>query len=287
MASTDFTKEKTGRLSLPVQTEEEIRREVAIVADREYLRTAATAAATFSGLYLLTGVVDAYLNALPQSPLLVVIGLVCSILSAMAWVLIRHAQRAGRLAQAGRASLMAPVILFLGAAYCMARLYLVRAPVNLVEFMFLLILGGTFLRSRRTLLMYHAVVLGGGAWSVLGILDSTHMVSWWVRIIGALALSWVVHLLMNRQLRASEEARVQDRQHAQECQRLAKDLHEALEQVSTLQGLIPICCYCKRVRNDHGYWEQVESFVRDHSEAEFSHGICPDCMNKLEKDLGE
>lgn len=48
-----------------------------------------------------------------------------------------------------------------------------------------------------------------------------------------------------------------------------------------LKGILPICSNCKRIRTDIGYWEQIEVFIRDHSEAEFSHGICPDCAKKL------
>lgn len=51
--------------------------------------------------------------------------------------------------------------------------------------------------------------------------------------------------------------------------------------VKVLSGMLPICCSCKKIRDDNGYWEQVEVYVRDHSEAEFSHGICPECMEKL------
>ena len=60
-----------------------------------------------------------------------------------------------------------------------------------------------------------------------------------------------------------------------------RDLEEALARVKTLQGLLPICSYCKRVRNDDHYWQQVESYVSDHSDARFSHGICPDCYETV------
>jgi PAS domain S-box-containing protein len=65
------------------------------------------------------------------------------------------------------------------------------------------------------------------------------------------------------------------------------ELQEALAQVKTLSGLLPICANCKRIRNDHGYWESVEVYVRDHSDAEFSHAICPDCMRALYPDFCE
>jgi len=60
-----------------------------------------------------------------------------------------------------------------------------------------------------------------------------------------------------------------------------KNLEHALGEIKTLTGLIPICANCKKVRNDEGYWQQVEVYVRDHSLADFSHSICPDCIEKL------
>ena len=56
-----------------------------------------------------------------------------------------------------------------------------------------------------------------------------------------------------------------------------QELEEALKRVKQLQGLLPICSYCKKIRNDRNYWEQVDAYVASHSEAQFSHGVCPDC----------
>ena len=58
------------------------------------------------------------------------------------------------------------------------------------------------------------------------------------------------------------------------------ELQEALSRVRKLSGLLPICCYCKRVRDDQDYWRQIEHFVSERTEARFSHGICPDCVEK-------
>jgi len=58
-------------------------------------------------------------------------------------------------------------------------------------------------------------------------------------------------------------------------------LAQALEEVRTLRGILPICAICKKIRDDKGYWNQVEEYVSDHTEARFSHGICPDCMDRL------
>ena len=57
-----------------------------------------------------------------------------------------------------------------------------------------------------------------------------------------------------------------------------QELVEALKRVKQLQGLLPICSYCKKIRNDRNYWEQVDAYVASHSEVQFSHGVCPDCF---------
>ncbi len=61
-------------------------------------------------------------------------------------------------------------------------------------------------------------------------------------------------------------------------------MNRALADVQTLRGLLPICAWCKKVRNDGGYWEQIEVYIRDHSAATFSHGICPECMGRIDPD---
>jgi AmiR/NasT family two-component response regulator len=66
-----------------------------------------------------------------------------------------------------------------------------------------------------------------------------------------------------------------------ELRRVNAELLDALAQVRTLSGLLPICASCKKIRDDQGYWHQVEVYIRDHSEARFSHGICPDCAKTL------
>lgn len=66
-----------------------------------------------------------------------------------------------------------------------------------------------------------------------------------------------------------------------ELAKRTEELEHALREVKTLRGFIPICASCKKVRNDQGYWQGVERYLRDHSEAEFTHDICPDCIQKL------
>ncbi|RMG74162.1 MAG: response regulator [Nitrospirae bacterium] len=66
-----------------------------------------------------------------------------------------------------------------------------------------------------------------------------------------------------------------------EKDKLIKQLQEAMKEIKTLSGLIPICASCKKIRDDSGYWKQVEQYIEEHSQAEFSHGLCPDCAKKL------
>ena len=64
-------------------------------------------------------------------------------------------------------------------------------------------------------------------------------------------------------------------------QRVEFDLSAAMAEVKTLRGIIPICSSCKKIRDDQGIWNQIEEYIRDHSEADFTHSICPECMKKL------
>ena len=66
-----------------------------------------------------------------------------------------------------------------------------------------------------------------------------------------------------------------------EREKLIKELQHALTNIKTLQGLIPICANCKKIRDDKGFWNQVESYISQHTNAEFTHGVCPDCAKKL------
>ena len=70
-----------------------------------------------------------------------------------------------------------------------------------------------------------------------------------------------------------------------EREKLITELKDALNEVKTLSGLLPICANCKKIRDDKGYWNQLESYIREHSKAEFSHSICPECAKKLYPEL--
>ena len=79
----------------------------------------------------------------------------------------------------------------------------------------------------------------------------------------------IIHDITERKLATAEK------------ERLITELKQALSEVKTLRGFIPICSNCKKIRDDQGYWNQIEAYISEHSEAAFSHGICPDCIKKL------
>ncbi|GAG76888.1 unnamed protein product, partial [marine sediment metagenome] len=74
-------------------------------------------------------------------------------------------------------------------------------------------------------------------------------------------------------------------QKTKELEEANRELKEAFEKIKTLQGFIPICAHCKKIRNDEGYWQQVETYITERSEVEFSHGLCPECAAKLYPDF--
>jgi hypothetical protein len=93
----------------------------------------------------------------------------------------------------------------------------------------------------------------------------------WVML--AMLLTLVLQLYFNQRVLVAER------------ERLIAEIQEALDSVKTLSGMLPICASCKKIRNDQGYWEQIEKIVSEKSDARFSHSICPDCATKLYPDL--
>jgi ligand-binding sensor domain-containing protein len=95
--------------------------------------------------------------------------------------------------------------------------------------------------------------------------------TWWFRSLLALAFAGLLvmaHRFRVRQLRARERE-------------LTRRVDEAMARVKVLRGLLPMCAWCKKVRDDRGYWNQIEAYLAQHSEADFSHGICPECARRI------
>ena len=71
----------------------------------------------------------------------------------------------------------------------------------------------------------------------------------------------------------------------EEREKLIKELQEAIKEIKTLRGILPLCSFCKKIRDDKGYWEQVDVYIHKHSQADISHGICPECAKEHYPDL--
>ena len=83
------------------------------------------------------------------------------------------------------------------------------------------------------------------------------------------------------ELLARVNSHVELKKSKEKLQALNEELQEKLDKIQKLKGLVPICANCKKIRDDSGYWQEVEGYISDHSETEFSHGLCPDCMQEL------
>ena len=75
--------------------------------------------------------------------------------------------------------------------------------------------------------------------------------------------------------------------YAIERQKLITELEKSRKEIKTLQGLLPMCAWCREIRDDKGYWKSLETYIRENTDAAFTHGICPKCMKKVERELYE
>lgn len=94
------------------------------------------------------------------------------------------------------------------------------------------------------------------------------------------AVDYVTKPFNADELRARVSTHLELKLFRDEQKKLIQDLREALAEVQNLSGLLPICSYCKKIRNDDGYWQKVEQYLSAHSKAQFSHSICPECLEK-------
>jgi len=99
---------------------------------------------------------------------------------------------------------------------------------------------------------------------------------------------YMVKPFNREELQARVKAGIRIVQLQNNLEQRVNELEDALSKVKQLQGLIPICSYCKKIRDDKNYWQQVESYFATHSEARFTHGVCPQCYNEhIEPQMGE
>ena len=144
-----------------------------------------------------------------------------------------------------------------------------------------IIVGG--LRRRRRATAYYAVTalftVAAAAHVLLtsiGVMNARWLVETPITslLISTSILLWTFELAERARVRARHERRTLEEQ----VRRRTSELEQALGEVKTLSGLLPICSHCKRIRDDAGYWGTVESYIRERTDASFTHGICPDCL---------
>jgi hypothetical protein len=109
----------------------------------------------------------------------------------------------------------------------------------------------------------------------IGHIAGIHAGLWALGVLGIFLGARQMRQRLDKQLQAEAER-----------DQLIQDLQNALANVKSLSGLLPICANCKKIRDDKGYWSLVESYIQEHSEATFTHGLCPDCVKKFYPDLG-
>ena len=101
------------------------------------------------------------------------------------------------------------------------------------------------------------------------------------------AVDYVTKPFTPAELLSRVKTHLELKQAKEQLKQNVKELEDALTQVKQLSGLLPICAHCKKIRNDSGYWQQVEVYVENHSEAHFTHGFCPDCIQKHYPDYAD
>jgi hypothetical protein len=153
--------------------------------------------------------------------------------------------------------------------------YLSGGEVSFFVFYFLPIAYVSWYTNRKIAIFFVLVVTGN--WLIVNSLEGTAYSHWFIRYWNAgvrLAAFLIIALafaFIKQQLRQAQQRN--------------QELAAALAEVKRLSGFLPICASCKKIRNDHGSWEQVETYIRDRSEAEFTHSLCPDCVYRLYPDL--
>lgn len=127
---------------------------------------------------------------------------------------------------------------------------------------------GTVFVAELGVMLVLPLVLPGGALLLHAVVDSAVLI--------ALVSPFMVRLEQRRSRAETEAARLAEAQAT-----LVRDLQGALAEVRTLSLLLPICSACKKIRDDQGYWNQIEAYLRMHPAVEFTHGICPECARTL------
>lgn len=102
---------------------------------------------------------------------------------------------------------------------------------------------------------------------------------------GGVIVLVVIVVLLYQYIRTMKKNKIEMVNSYAKMELLNRELQERLNEIKTLSGLLPICAHCKKIRDDEGYWQQLEGYISHHTDAKFSHGICPDCRDKYFPDI--
>jgi hypothetical protein len=261
---------------------DEIRQQVRTDLERQYRRSYRIGFFLMSCLF--SALVPYYLLTYPQPMANTVAGvtgvsvlLLLGLLAALKWDRIppRHYQVMGVL---GIGAVLLPLLVQLG----------LHGPWRLhVEVGLLVLINALAFHTSWYFLGAELVTIGLWLGVCFPILEGGDRINLGIAAVSALVVSFIAHSLVVGLLKSQERLRIQDLTREQEQKRLLTELQRAFEHVQTLRGLVPICAQCKKVRDDRGYWQRVETFVEEHSLAEFTHGLCPDCQGQLEQEFEE
>lgn len=166
----------------------------------------------------------------------------------------------------------------------LVHLELSRDPLQTTNLMLLLVGCGFFFLSRRWFAILAALAVAG--WAVVT-LRSTAEPAWihfGFALFMTLGMSTMIFSFRRKSQRALVSARLLEAEQRRHLEATVVELRDALEAIDTLEGLLPICASCKRIRGDEGQWEQVEAYIQHRSRASFSHGLCSDCAARLYPD---
>jgi len=157
--------------------------------------------------------------------------------------------------------------------------------VQLVNFILVQVVAGVALRSVWRFALAQGLCVGLALASLARWVDPGLVPGNAFIVLSSTLLSTVIWRYLNRLIAALSQLREKDRVILRQRTRLVRELRGSLANIRTLRGLIPICAHCKRVRDDAGFWQQVEAYVHERSEAKFSHSICPSCMVDVADDF--
>ncbi|BCS97400.1 hypothetical protein DSLASN_30320 [Desulfoluna limicola] len=115
---------------------------------------------------------------------------------------------------------------------------------------------------------------------VLNLGHPAHFTHFFYTVISAAVVSMVFHVVRMGSLTENERLRLLSDSQRVDNERIIRDLSRALSEIDTLKGILPLCSFCKKIRDEKGSWEHVDVYLQEHSEVDISHSMCPGCMKK-------